>query len=238
MPAWGTSDGVQACAEEALQDFRRCDSEAPPCSPESLLALYRRALELHRYVADTRCGLLWEELGNRRRDFYSDAPEAMSYLVRGFLFRSDLDGEWEPVFPSFEVEGGQEWSGNKAITISFPSAFNIFVHQADYQAAHEITRLFPGAFTTPGLRGWKAAVRGFVAPDEAPERFAEAEAAFAEDVMPPSDELTTRRILEFQEHQPMGEILPRPTCARRISSRPHSRLGLHQNSRHSGPRYR
>src|SRR4051794_14952343 len=45
MAAWGTSDGVQACAEEALEDFRRSDSEAPPCSPESLLALQKRALK-------------------------------------------------------------------------------------------------------------------------------------------------------------------------------------------------
>src|SRR4029077_13318480 len=52
---------------------------------------------------------------------------------------------------------------------------------------------FPDAFSTPGLRGWKSAVRGFVVPSEAPERFAEAAAAFAQDRMPSTDEERTSR---------------------------------------------
>src|SRR4051812_36258620 len=50
--AWGTQGGVLACAEEALEDFRRCESAMPHCAPESLLSLPTRALALSRYIAD------------------------------------------------------------------------------------------------------------------------------------------------------------------------------------------
>jgi hypothetical protein len=192
--AWGTDGGVQACAEEALQDFQRCESTAPPCSPESLLALHRRALELRHYIPDRPRSALWEEVAYRLFTHYSDSPHAESYLVRGFVFKSNLDGEWEPEFPPWEVEIGPETAVNGVVSISFPSAFRLFVRLTDYQAANDIVERFPHAFSTPGLRGWKAAVRGFVAHQEAPERFEEAAAAFAEDVMPAEGELALRAV--------------------------------------------
>src|SRR5438105_4455649 len=121
--AWGTDGGVCACAREALLDFQRCDAEGPPCSPESLLALHRRALELHRYTVDVPPGALWEELGYRLFTFYSDSPNAENYLVRGLFFRSNLDGEWEPEFPSCEVDPSFHSWGSGVVRVTFPSAF-------------------------------------------------------------------------------------------------------------------
>lgn len=93
-----------------------------------------------------------------------------------------------PEFPSHEVAIGTEASDPGLICTSFPSAFRLFVMLTDYQAAHQIAERFPDAFSTPGLRGWKSAVRGFVVPHEAPERFAESANAFADDCMPTTNE--------------------------------------------------
>jgi hypothetical protein len=182
--AWGTDGGVRACAAEALEDFRRCDSTALPGSPESLLALQSRAVELHHYIPDRPPSALWEEIGYRLFTHYSDSPHAESYLVRGFVFKSNIDGEWEPEFTPWEIESMTQTTEPGLVRISFPSAFHVFVRLTDYQAANEIAERCPGAFSTSGLRGWRAAVRGFVVNREAPERFEEAAAAFAEDVRP------------------------------------------------------
>ena len=76
--------------------------------------------------------------------------------------------------------------------ISLPSAFTLFIALGDYQGAYAVIERCPDTFTTPGLRGWKAAVQGFVGSGESPERFAEAADAFAEDVTPSDDELKQR----------------------------------------------
>jgi hypothetical protein len=92
MAAWGTHGGVAECAAQAREDFLQCEATALPHHPESLLALYKRALVLHRYTSDTPPSVLWEELANRLLTHYSTDPNAESYLVRGCIFRGDLDG--------------------------------------------------------------------------------------------------------------------------------------------------
>jgi hypothetical protein len=58
----------------------------------------------------------------------------------------------------------------------------------DFAGAHEIIERCPDAFTTPGLRGWRFAVRGFLNSKDAAELFTSAADAFAEDVAPSSQE--------------------------------------------------
>ena len=182
--AWGDGQKVNACAEAALRDYEQCLETQPPCSPQNLLALLKCHRELSHYI---RVGdKLWAELGNRLLH-YSDSPNADSFLVRGFVLSGDLDREWVPSFPPGEISGQVEypnWVEGK-IDIEFPSALRIFRGIPDYQGAAAIIERCPDAFTTPGLRGWRAAVQGFLMPNEAAERFTEAARAFSEDVYDP-----------------------------------------------------
>jgi hypothetical protein len=79
--------------------------------------------------------------------------------------------------------GLEQW-GSGSVTINLPSAFQILVKLGDYRGAQTVVTECSDAFTTPGLRGWKAVVQAFAAPSEAPERFAEAADAFDEDRLP------------------------------------------------------
>jgi hypothetical protein len=78
------------------------------------------------------------------------------------------------------------------VTFQLPPAFSLFISGGDYRGAAAVIERCPQAFTTPELRGWKAAVRGFLNPEEAPERFREAAAAFAEDTRPSREDLIRR----------------------------------------------
>jgi hypothetical protein len=180
--AWGDGELVDSCAAAALSDFDRCIATRPRDSLESLLALYKSYIELTRYapVGEYR----WPELGNRLLSL-GDRPGADGFLVRGFLVEGDLAGEWTASVPQEEVLPGSMWWGGSRVRVSFPSALHVLVRIPDYQGAMETIRRCPDAFTTPGLRGWRAAVQGFIRPAEAPERFAEAAAAFSEDKFEP-----------------------------------------------------
>jgi hypothetical protein len=65
--------------------------------------------------------------------------------------------------------------------LNVPSAFHLFVRGSDYFAADAVAQACPEGFTSHGLLGWKAAVAGFLNPDQAAERFSEAAVEFAQD---------------------------------------------------------
>jgi hypothetical protein len=190
--AWGNGKQVQSCAEAAVQDYEASVGTVPPCAHEGLFALYQLAAGFHRHILGRAPRDYYlAELGQRLLQHFSDSPNADSYLVRGFILRGNLDDEWEPSFPPF-VQLGRWLFGQKVIETSLPSAFQLFIWLADYQGADAIAQRCPAAFNTQGLRGWRAAVRGFVRPEEAREHFADAAAAFSEDTMPVSEDLQSR----------------------------------------------
>jgi hypothetical protein len=202
--AWGDGAQLYSCLTAAIQDYNKCIETQEPCAPEALAALVKLsgALgKLHTYFSElnevaiprTRDKLLGE-LGQRLITCYENTPYAEYYLVRGVWLQGNLEGDWEPSFPQWEVQWGVEtWSwSQRTVRISLPSAFELFIALGDYQGAYTVIERCPDAFTTPGLRGWKAAVQGFVRPDESPERFAEAADAFAEDIHPSDDEIKQR----------------------------------------------
>ncbi len=127
-----------------------------------------------------------EEVAQRFLAFFSRSPRAANYLVRGVQLSTDLDGAWEPTFPEFEVPVGTEAFGER-VTLNLPSAFHLFIRVGDYQGAHAIVQAVPEAFTSPGLRGWKAAVCSFVDRNHAVEWLDQAAQAFSEDTLPPGD---------------------------------------------------
>lgn len=69
------------------------------------------------------------------------------------------------------------------------SPFRLLLALEDYVGAQDIIKPCPDAFRTPGLKGWRSAVRGFLIPGEAVELFAKAADAFAEDVPPQAEEI-------------------------------------------------
>lgn len=188
-----------------LQDFGRCVETSPTHSHESLSALsvwledLRKmiplnlvdGLHLKRAMRD-----LGAELAQRLMSLGADSPHVEHYLVRGYVVATDLEDKWEAWFPSGEGRGIEAWDpetwGNVLVTFRLPSAFSLFISGGDYRGADAVIERCPQAFTTPELRGWKAAVRGFLNPEEAPERFREAAVAFAEDTHPSREELMQR----------------------------------------------
>lgn len=186
---------------KAWRDFATCVQRRPPDSLEGLAALIKWDAEAKRqkwiaeFAVSDLPGLrkaLWTELGQRLLSCYSDSPRAGNYLVKGVILRSDLKGSWEPSFPEFEVRWGEEYVGDGEVAIALPSAFHLFMALNDYQGAQAVIDRCPDEFTTPNLEGWKFAVRGFISPETAPESFAEAARAFAEDTAPSWEELAKR----------------------------------------------
>jgi hypothetical protein len=190
--AWGNGEEGDACVSSAIRDFEESIRTGSPGAPENLLALSQLALGWRLLgLGKAEIDHFRSELAQRLLRHYADSPHMESYLVRGFTLKSDLDREWEPSFPPLAGWGVSQWCDN-VLEIHLPSAFELFVSLTDYEGAYAIVQRCPDAFTTPGLRGWKAAVCGFVRPTEAVEHFGEAAAAFSADTPPSQEELLGR----------------------------------------------
>jgi hypothetical protein len=185
----------------ALQDFDRVISEQAPESPASLASFHklRQSLagaswffEVDRIAISTRIRELNSELAQRLLTHFGSSTQADSYLVRGFVIATDLDGVWTMRYPDYEVPMSTEQMGQELI-LNIPSAFHLFVADRDWQRAHEIARLRGSAFTTPGLKGWRAVSLAHVEPEGAVRSFDEAAESFAADAMPVSDDATQSR---------------------------------------------
>jgi hypothetical protein len=198
--AWGDGPRVEACFAAQLRDYRNCVENQSPDSHESLVALWKwsNAVQLNPATsADVTSALraaisLQEELAQRLVQFFDGSPNADSYLVRGFVIKSDMEETWQPSFPEYEVVRGEERWGDREVSVNMPSAFHIFTSRGDYYGAQQVIERHPDAFGTPGLRGWRSAVEGFLRPVDAAESFAEAASAFAEDKVPSNEELLAR----------------------------------------------
>jgi hypothetical protein len=120
---------------------------------------------------------------------YGSSSGGAAYLVRGFVVCTDLNGCWEEQFPP-RVEWGVESFGTAGAAFHIPSAFHLYISLGDFSAAARIAERHIDAFDTPNLRGWRDAVRGFVAPPgRAAELFSSASFALAEDLQPVSPNL-------------------------------------------------
>jgi hypothetical protein len=194
--AWGRPDRMLAALRAGWADFERVNAEESPSSPASIAALYmlRQSLSHASFLSDfdraafsSRVGELSSELGQRLFKHFRDTEHADNYLVRGVVIVTDRDGTWDTRFPDYEVSLGVEYPGPE-LALNIPSAFHLFVSNGEWQAAHEIVNLRKDAFTTPGLKGWRAVTLAHVNPAEAVKRFDEAAEAFNTDTMPSSEE--------------------------------------------------
>ena len=121
--------------------------------------------------------VLEEELAERLMHIAdnTDDPRARAgFLVRGFQLETDFGGIWRPEFPDVEIDSGGMTFGRSSVVLMMSSAFRLFVLGGDHIAADSVARSCPEGFTSHGLRGWRAAVSGYLAPGQAVERFTEA----------------------------------------------------------------
>lgn len=198
--AWGQPDRMLEALEKGLTDFERAVAEEPPSSPVSIAALYKLRQSVNRTswfdddrsTASTSVRELSSELGQRLLKHFKDSEHADSYLIRGVVLITDRDGMWDTRFPDYEVPSSIEHPGREKLILNIPSAFRLFVSNGEWQAAHEIVNLRRDAFTTPGLRGWRAVTAAHAIPAEAVTRFDEAADAFETDAMPSNEDLLQR----------------------------------------------
>jgi len=198
--AWGRPDQMVESQNAALRDFQSAVLENPPASPAGLASLHKLRAELgqtlwlfhtDKRAVKTQIRMLGEELGQRLLSHFAASEHADSYLVKGIRISTDLDGNWNVEFPSYEVNHGVELFGNQ-LTLAVPSAFHLFIAQEDWHGAHEIVKHYPSAFASHGLRGWRAAVLANVDPSRAVELYDQAADEFEQDKSPPHDELLAR----------------------------------------------
>jgi hypothetical protein len=199
--AWGNPIRMGEAQRTALMDFDRVVSEQAPDSPASLASLYKlhqsltRALwlfDVDRITIGTRIRELSSELAQRLLKYFGSSDHAASYLVRGFVIATDLDGIWTMRFPDHEVPLGTEQFGPELI-LNIPSAFHLFLADRDWQGAHEIVRVQSSAFTEHGLKGWRAVTLAHIEPGNAVSWFDEAADSFAADALPASDDESIAR---------------------------------------------
>ena len=107
-------------------------AEESPDSPRALAALYKaqRTLgealmlfdEIDRTAVWSRIREFESELSQRLLTYFHNSENADSFLVRGFLVKTNLDGEWEFQFPAYEPDFRTEEVGHEAI-LKLPQHF-------------------------------------------------------------------------------------------------------------------
>jgi hypothetical protein len=199
--AWGHPDLMLSAVRIGFEDLERAIAENRPDSPGAIAALYKLTqslsrsasmFDLDRIGSSARVRELESELGQRFLKHFKDSEHVDSYLVRGIVIATDRDGGWDVRFPNYEVPLGFEQSGPEVL-LNIPSAFHLFASNAEWQAANEIVTLRGDAFTSPGLKGWRAVTLANVNPTDAIELFDAAADAFASDAMPGTDEEREKR---------------------------------------------
>jgi hypothetical protein len=197
---WGEPDKMLVAQCAAAKDFEEAISRNAPDSPVSIAALFKlqqslfralRLFELDDATIRIRAEELKSELAQRLVNCFSGSEHADNYLVRGIVITTRLDGDWTVSFPAYEVPLGMEQFGQEYL-FNVPSAFHLFAADRDWRGAHQIVEACESAFTSPGLRGWRAVTFAHVRPLEAIARFDEAADAFAADAQPPWEEMETR----------------------------------------------
>ena len=188
--AWGDIDAINECFFAGLDAFAEGAKSTSPLPRLGCLWMWRVLLD-QNYVGleasnvgvatralDAELAQQLLELG----EAVDDANTKAAYLVRGLHLITDWEGTWTAEFPEFEIRGTAMGPGPESVRLTIQSAFHKFVSMSDYAAADQVANSCPDAFISPGLRGWRAAVRGSLSPDQAVERFREAAVEFASDV--------------------------------------------------------
>lgn len=192
-PAWGDGDLIASCSLDAIRAYQEGAKASEATPIERIACRHMLTIETARnYISDENSIIrrnvqtLNEELAQallQAGQKETDVTARTGFLVRGFRLETDFLGDWHLDFPPAEVRGTSIQHNRQSVTVEAPSAFQLFVRSGDYFAADEVASDSPAdAFNTSGLKGWRAAVRGFRYPDQAVEEFNSAANHFAADV--------------------------------------------------------
>ncbi len=187
--AWGSPDDHGRAIRNAASEYLEAVQGAQNCTARGLAATVRL---VNLFVRQSPMGLganrelvatAMNEIANLVLSCES-LVEGCTHLVRGAWVQTDLQDRFDIVVPAREVDWGVESSGPGFYQFAIPSPFQLFIETADYAGAVRIASLCPEAFTTPGLRAWRAAARGFLDRGQAVENFTAAASEFESDVLP------------------------------------------------------
>jgi len=192
MCAWGDPEVMASCLATAVQEFQKAISAPGAPALEQAASVWMCLVEfgttrgilfdsaeqsaIYRSLQGDLARIL-SKLGNNTEDISA----RFGFLVRGVILTTDFEGNWSTTFPEVEIRGQARSGGADQLTLYIESAFRYFIDSGDYVAANGIASQCPEAFTTPGLRGWRAALVGLLSQDEAANRFAEAATELAAD---------------------------------------------------------
>jgi hypothetical protein len=189
--AWGDGQAVDVCVSDAIGEFETAVRRTAVTDLEGIAALRMWTSELGmNYLGVDPLAVrdavraLNEELAQRLLALAAETEEERAragLLVRGFRLATEYRGRWDPEFVESEIDSGVIQYSVGSLVLNISSAFHIFVRGGDYLAADSIVQTCPEAFTSYGLRGWRAAVAGFLHPEQAVDRFTEAADEFARD---------------------------------------------------------
>jgi hypothetical protein len=203
--AWGQPERMLEAHNAARNDFEHVVSEEAADTPVTLSAFHKLVQTVHRSswlfdidraLSRSRVRELRSEFARRLLKYFGQSHHADNYLVRGIKIVTDLDGKWQTQFPSYEVENEVEQfeEFGARLILNIPSAFRLYISDADWEAAHWIIKMRAHAFTTPSLKGWRAVTLANLNPSNAIARFDEAADAFAADQEPGLEELVERGV--------------------------------------------
>ena len=193
--AWGQPERMLEAHDAARNDFEHVISEEAADTPASLGAFHKLIQTSHRSswlfdidrtMIQSRVREMRSEFARRLLKHFGQSDHADNYLVRGIKIVTDLDGNWQTQFPSYEVDSEFEQfeEFGARLILNVPSAFRLCISDADWEAAHWIIKMRAHAFTTPSLKGWRAVTLANLNPSDAIARFDEAADAFAADQEP------------------------------------------------------
>src|SRR5262249_44337135 len=134
--AWGQPERMLEAHNAARSDFEHVISEEAADTPVSLGALQKLIQTLHRSswlfdidrtMSHSRVREVSSEFGRRLLKHFWQSAHADNYLVRGINIVTDLDGNWETQFPSYEVarEFEQFEQFGARLILNVPSAFHL-----------------------------------------------------------------------------------------------------------------
>ena len=188
--AWGDPPKMAEAFAAAANCYLGVIDSSDLCSLEALAGLVKAIkLTWRSYLAPERAEdltrlSLTEELAQRIVSCFGSSTSAESFLVKGAELRIASSGVVTVTLKPYEVNmGSEQGSPPDGWTVFLPSAFRLFVQQADYTAARSIADAFAPAFGTPALRGWRSAVLGFTEKGAVAAHFRDASVAFADDVL-------------------------------------------------------
>lgn len=161
---------------QAIRDYAAFLGKVKEDSLGRILALMKSYQELHRLTSRISPNSL-EVSRSRSLVMTSLAEEIVAKfcmsadhgraLVDGFRIDGPIRGPWDAASLGENKFYTHFESDTRNLSFRVDPAFELLIGTGDYGGAWRICQQFPEVFDTPGLKGWRAALEGFIKPKEA-----------------------------------------------------------------------